>query len=396
MPAGARVVRVWMRALAAVLALGLAAACGSAGGAAGTDGPPAPLAGSGDPRLLRDVCPDRIVVQSNWFPTADVGVLYQLLGGRYKVDAARKRVSGPLVAGGVDTGVTLEVRSGGPAIGYQTVPAQMYADPAITLGVVITDEAILYSAHQPTLAVVAPLDGDPQILLWDPASHPNFNTINDIGQADTKVVYYQANTYMQYLLGSGILRASQVDGSYDGSPSQFVASRGEVVVQGYATNEPYVYQHEVRAWGKPVDYELVQNTNYPNYADTLAIRPADRARLDGCLRRLVPLVQHAQVDFLSNPQPALHRIVDIVAGYHAGFTYSQGNAEFAVHQLRDLGLVGNGGNGTLGDFDTTRLQRMVNIVVPIAKGQHKPVKANLTPADIATDDYIDHSIGLPR
>jgi hypothetical protein len=97
---GLRVVAVRMWVLAAVLALGLTAACGSAGGAAGADGSPVPLAGSGDTRLLRGVCPDRIVVQSNWFPTADVGVLYQLLGGRYQVDAARKRVSGPLVAGG--------------------------------------------------------------------------------------------------------------------------------------------------------------------------------------------------------------------------------------------------------------------------------------------------------
>jgi hypothetical protein len=390
------VVGARVRLPAALLALCLTGACASGGVATGSGGSAAPLAGSGDPRLLRGVCQDRIVVQSNWFPTGDVGALYQSLGGRYQVDPDHKLVSGPLVARGVDTGVTLEVRSGGPAIGFQAVPAQMYADPSITLGVVITDEAILYSARQPTLGVVAPLDGDPQIILWDPATHRDWNTLNDIGQTDTTVVYYQGNTFMEYLIGSGILRRSQVDGSYDGTPSRFVASGGKIAIQGYATNEPYVYQHEVRAWRKPVAYALVQDTNYPNYADTLAIRPADRPRLDGCLRKLVPILQGAQVDFLAHPEPALRRIVEIVRAYHAGFTYSQGNAEFAVRQLRSLGLVGNGSNNTLGDFDTDRLQRMLNIVVPIVKSEHKPVKDRLTPTDIATNDYLDHSIGLPR
>ena len=209
-------------------------------------------------------------------------------------------------------------------------------------------------------------------------------------------VFHQANTYMQYLIGTGILRASQVDGSYDGSPSRFVASRGQVVVQGYATNEPYIYEHEVRAWGRKVAYALVQDTNYPNYADVLAIRPADRLRLDRCLKRLVPIIQQAQVDFLTHPEAALRRIVAIVDAYHPGFTYSRGNAEYAVHQLRDLGLVGNGSDGTLGDLEPGRLLRMIKIVAPIAATQKKKLKPGLSPTDLATNDYIDRSIGLPR
>ena len=59
-------------------------------------------------------------------------------------------MTAPLVAGGTDTGVELEIRSGGPAIGFQQVSAQMYADKTITLGLVSTDEAIQNSAQQPT------------------------------------------------------------------------------------------------------------------------------------------------------------------------------------------------------------------------------------------------------
>ena len=41
----------------------------------------------------------------------------------------------------------------------------------------------------------------------------------------------------------------------------------------------------------------------------LAIRTGDRGRLDGCLRRLVPILQRAQVAFMADPRPALDRIV---------------------------------------------------------------------------------------
>jgi hypothetical protein len=371
----------------------LVAGCGGGAGP-GAVVPLAPLASPGDPRSLHGICPDPVVVQSNWYPTADVAALYQLLGDGYRVDANHKRVSGRLVAGGVDTGVGLEIRSGGPAIGFQQVPAQMYLDKSITLGMVITDEAIQYSADQPTTAVVAPLDGDPQILIWDPATYPRWNSIVDIGQTDVTVVYYQGATYMEYLVGTGILRRRQVDGSYDGTPARFTARRGALVFQGYATNEPFVYEHEVAAWGRPVRYQLISETNYPQYANTLAIRTGDRDRLDACLRRLVPLVQQAQVDFLTRPDPTLARIVAIVRAFHSSFSYSQGNAEFAVHQLRDLDLSGNGNNHTLGDFDTARLQRMIDIVVPIITAARKPVRAHLTPADLATNDYIDPGVRL--
>jgi hypothetical protein len=376
----------------ALVAVVVSSGCGGPGEQA-VAGRAGQAAAAGDARNLKGVCPDRVVVQAGWLPQAELGELYQLLGS-YTVDTRRKRVSGPLLAGDVDTGVTLEVRSGGPATGYVPVSALMYQDTTITFGTRPTDESIMFSATLPTQSVLAPLDGDPQILLWDPATYPGFNSISDIGQTPTTVVYLQGNTYMNYLTGTGILRPGQVEGSYDGTPARFVTSGGKVVIQGYATNEPYLYEHEVHAWGRPVAYQLVQDTNYPNYANMLAIRARDRDRLDGCLRRLVPIIQQAQVDFLTRPEPTLARIVNIVAAYDTGFTYTPGNAAFGAHQLRDLGLAGNGADHTLGDTRTDRLQRLIDIITPIAAGQHKPVKTGLAPADLATNDYLDPAIGL--
>jgi hypothetical protein len=380
-----------IRVAAVATALLTVLALSACGGGAGVEPGPSRVVGAGD-RNLQGVCPRKVVVQSNWYPTVDTATAWSLVGPGYRIDTDKKRIVGPLVAHGVDTGIDIEVRAGGPAIGFQQVSAQMYADPSITLGYVVTDEAIAYAAKQPTLSVIATLEIDPQVLIWDPATYPQFNTIGDIGQTDVRVLFYSGAVYMDYLLGSGILRRSQVDGSYDGSPATFVADGGQTVVQGYATNEPYTYQHEVPAWGKPVQSALIYDTGYPNYANTLAIRPADKDRLAPCLARLVPILQQAQVDFLTAPSPAIDLIVELARAFD--FNYSRGNAEYGARTLLGEGLAGNGDDRTLGNFDAARLQRLIDIVHPILRTQGKEPKADLRPADLATDEFIDRSIGL--
>ena len=84
------------------------------------------------------------------------------------------------MASGKDTGVKIEVRSGGPAIGFQSVTSQLYGDPNVLLGYVSTDEQISNSSTFPTKAVVAPFNINPQIIMWDPATYPNVKTIADL------------------------------------------------------------------------------------------------------------------------------------------------------------------------------------------------------------------------
>ena len=385
------------RLVAAVLVVAVAvgSAAGCDGGTAGAGGQPAGrAAASGDPRSLRGVCPDTVVVQSSWFPEVEHAVAYQLVGAGYRFDAGHKSLTGPLVAAGVDTGVKLQIRAGGPAIGFQKVSAQMYADPSVTLGMVNSDEVIQQSATTPVLAVMAPLDLDPQVILWDPAAHPDWNTISDIGQTDAKVLYYQGSPFMDYLLGSGILRASQVDGAYDGSPARFVASGGRIAAQGYATNEPYLYEHEVRQWHRPVRYALVNDTGYPNYANMLTIRVRDRDRLSGCLAKLVPMMQRAQVEFVRRPDPTVRLILAAVNAYRGGFFYSRALADYAVRVMVREGIVGNGGNRTLGDIDTGRISRLLRILAPILASQRKPVPPGLRVEDLVTNGYVDRTIAL--
>jgi len=371
----------------------VAAGCTNGGGEETTGGSNAPQAAAGDRLNLKDVCPAIIVVQTDWFPESEYGVYYHMVGPNPKVDTNKKLVNGPLVAEGQDTGVRIEVRSGGPATGFELVSAQMYKDKNITLGQVNTDEAVRFSGKQPTLAVAAPMEISPFMIMWDPKEYPQFNIIADIGQSNAKVLYFEGDTYMEYLIGSGILRRSQVDPSYDGAPARFVGAKGKLTQAGFATSEPYLYEHDINGWKRPVKYALVNDTGYPFYPQTLSIRPADKDKLAPCLKKLVPIVQRAQVDFLKNPDKTNQFIIDIVREYNTDWTYSEGLANYAIDKMRQ-DFVNNGPDSTLGNFDQTRVQRIIDIVTPILVSQRAAPKEGLKPEDIFTNEFIDASIGV--
>jgi hypothetical protein len=347
---------------------------------------------TGDRLDLSGVCPDPIVVQTDWFPETEYGVYYHMLGPNPTVDTKKKLVRGPLVAEGRDTGVQLEVRSGGPATEFKLVSEQMYTDKGITLGQVNTDEAIRLAAKQPTLAVVAPMEISPFMIMWDPEVYPEFNIIADIGQTDAKVLYFEGDTYMEYLIGTGILRRGQVDGRYDGSSTKFLAGKGEITQAGFATSEPYLYEHDPK-WGKKLNYALVNDTGYPFYPQALSIRAADKEKLAPCLEKLVPIVQRAQVDFLQNPKKTNDFIIRTVEAYDDFWTYSTGLADYAIDKMRQ-DFVNNGTDRTLGNFEAARIQRLIDIVTPILVGQRAPTKPGLRPQDLYTNEFIDPNIGI--
>jgi hypothetical protein len=379
-------------ALVAVLVLALVGAACSGGD--DQTAAPSPAAQSGDALDLKSVCPDPIVVQKDWQPESEHGFLYNLVGKGYKVDTDKKKVIGPLVAQGRPTGVNIEIRTGGPAVGFEPVPAVMYSDPAIHLGYVATDEAVQFSAKQPTTAVFAQMDISPLAIMWSPENHPEFNTLVDIGQTDTQVLYTKGLSYMEFLVGSGILKRSQLNGSYDGSPALFVQSGGKAALQGFATSEPYLYEHEIKQWGKPLKYYLINDAGYPVYFSSMSVRAADKAKLAPCLKKLVPILQRSQADFISKPGPAIDVILDLVQQYKTGWQYSKGLAEYSAGAMKTQGIVGNGTDKTLGNFEMARAQKVIEIMTSVMAGQKKPIAQGLKPEQIVTNEFIDSSIGL--
>jgi hypothetical protein len=337
------------------------------------------------------------VVQTDWNPEAEHGGQYQLVGPNPAINTGAKEVTGELLAhGGVDTGVQIQIRAGGPAIGYQTVSSQMYKDPTITHGYLGTDEQVALSQTNPTVAVMAGLQISPQIIQWSPAAHPAWKTIADIGKTSDKVLYYQGASYMDYLLGNGILRKSQVDGSYDGTPTAFVASGGQYAVQGFATAEPYIWSHDVAAWDKPMKYELIADAGFNFYQQEIGVRKNALPGLTACLKKLVPIMQQAIVDYIANPAPTQKLILQLVTAYNNGWVYTQGTADYAVATMKKLGIVGDAPDGTLGAFTDSRVQQLIGILAPIYKAQGKQTLPGLKPSDIVTDQFIDPSVSLKR
>ena len=347
---------------------------------------------------LSDVCPETIVIQTDWNPESEHGHLYQLLGDTYTIDAGAKSVSGPLLASGEYTGVDVEVRSGGPAIGYQTVSSQMYQDEDITLGYVSTDEAIQLSSETPTKAVYAPLDISPIMVMWDPATYPDIESIDDVAPAleSTGGVwrYFGGSAYVEYLKSAGLASDAILDGSYDGTPANFISSGGTDMQQGFASAEPYIYENEVSAWGKPVDFALIHDSGWETYQSSVSVRSGDFEELTPCLEKLVPVLQQAGVDYFADPAPANALILELVTEFDNGWTYTEGVAEFAVEQQLELGLAGNGTNDTYGDFDDTRLSEFYDKAEVVYTDMGTPPADGFTVDDLYTNEFIDPSIAL--
>jgi hypothetical protein len=338
---------------------------------------------------LKGICPDKIVVQTDWFPQPDQGGTFQLIGPGGKVDKKKGTYTGPLGK----TGVQLEIRAGGPYIGQQQPVAQMYAHSDIMFGFADTADQIRNSGKLPTVAVMAPMEKSPVGVVWDP-KHYQFKSWADIKRSKATVLYFEGDTWMDFLLSRGLLDHGQVDGSFDGSPNRFVSSGGSVVEEAYATDK-WKYQHTMRGWMKPVNFLLAYNAGYKAYQSSIVTRPSTVTKYAACLKKLVPLWQQAVVSYVRNPKPVNNELLKIVKELASYWTLTPGGVADAAKTMRQLNIVGNGSNRTLGDFDLQRVQDVIHQFVPMFEKRNvKTMKANLKAQDIVTNRFIDQRIHL--
>jgi hypothetical protein len=368
-----------------------AAGTGTTGIAPQTTAGGAATTGGGAAADLASVCPDPIVIQTDWFPESEHGALYELIGEGYEVDVDQRVVRGPLVAGGEDTGIEIEVRTGGPAIGGQAVAAVTYADDSITLAYANTESQVLQWDDTPLLSVVAPLEINPQIIYWDPATYPDVETLADLGEENVTINVFPAGVFSDVFVGNGTWSRDQVDPSYEGSPARFIAEDGAIAQQGFASAEPYTYEHVFEEWMKPVAYQTLHDAGFQVYSQTLAVRAAELEELRPCLEQFVPIVQQAAIDFVNAPDRANAIIIDAVDQYDDFWVYDQGLADYSVQTQVDLGLVGNGPDETLGNIDEARVQTVID---QMRDDAGLDVPDGLVAADLFTNDFIDPNIGL--
>ena len=378
-------------ALTAVAAMTLAACGGSDSESSDTTAPAVAPAGVD---LVAAGCPATVSLQTDWNPEAEHGNLYQLIGPGYTIDKTKLRVTGDLMAGGKTTGVKVEVRAGGPAIGYGQVTAELYKDPTILLGFISTDEGVSNSVEFPTKTVVAPFNINPQIIMWDPATYPEAKTIGDLKAPGVKVRYFDGAAYMDYFTQTEILTKKQVDATYDSTPASFIAAGGKDAQQGFGTSEPYFYEKVLKDWMKPIAYQYIHDAGWTAYAQSLGGTPENVEKYDTCLTALVPVIQQAAVDYIASPDTANAIVLDAVAQYNNGWAYDAGQAAAAVEKMQADKLVANSPDGTLGSFDMDRVTAFIATATPVFTASGAKVKEGLTAEDIVTNKYVNPAIKL--
>jgi len=267
----------------------------------------------------------------------------------------------------------------------------MYQNPEIYLGYVATDDAVQAAAKFPTKAVVAPLDINPQVLIWDPATL-TVSGWPDVAKTKAKIIYIEGMPFMDYLISKGFVTKAQLDASFVGTPSRFVAERGKIIQQGYASNEPYRWEHDVPGWKKPVKFLLVHDSGYQIYPQGLAVRAAQLASSSACLKLLVPIIQRAQVAYMNEPGPTNDALVKIAAELAGGPPITAPANAAAVKSMKELGLSGNGPDQTLGNFDLARVDRTIALLKPIFAARGVKLPDNLAAGDIVTNEFIDTTI----
>ncbi|MBD8078864.1 hypothetical protein [Cellulosimicrobium arenosum] len=380
-------------ALVPLVALGACASEGTTDAGSGGGDLDVAAAEADGPLDLSGVCPATVVMQQDWQPESEHGAMYSLVGADYTVDTDTKSVTGSLVAQGVDTGVDVEVRPGGPNVNFQPVPSLMYLDDSILLGAVTTDAQITALADNPVVTVASQLTTSPQIVMWDPESHDGATTIEEAA-ADGDPLVSSGDVFPRLLESQGIITESQIDLSYEGTPQRFVSDPA-IMQQGFATAEPYIYENEIPQWSKPVGYQLLADVGYSVYPEALTVRADTLEENADCLARLVPIMQQSQIDYLADPDTTNELIVDLVEQYQTGWTYSTGVADFSVQAQKDQGLVTDDpASGVFGQIDPERMGEIVDTFGPILVDAGQITSADIDPESLYTNEFIDDSISM--
>ena len=339
---------------------------------------------------LADVCPSPLVVQTDWFPESEHGALYELIGEGYEIDKNNGIIVGPMVLGGTDLGIDWEVRAGGPFLGGSSVSEHMALDSSIHLGYASTDQQVNHWDVTQLVSVVAPLEKNPQMVMWDLDTYPDVTGIRDIGERGIIVQVFGGGTFPDVFIAQGIWDEDKVDKSYTGSPARFITD-GDIAQQGFASAEPYQYEFVHTDYGKAVGFELLHDAGFEIYSQTIGVRNGQIEEMRPCLERLVPIIQQASVNFDASPERANAVIVDTVTTYDTWWTYSPELAAFSVQAQRDYGLVGDGPDNIAANMEGSRYEKTLN---DMRDAGMEGIDPDLTADQLFTNEFIDPNISF--
>jgi len=372
-------VKLGSRLPLALLPLALAACGGDA-----TTAPTITMDSTSTPTLT--ACPETIVFQSDWFPQAEHGGLYQLMGQDYSTSKDSGATVGALEINGTDTGRRIEIRAGGPYL-QSPVVTEMYVDDSITMGYVGTDVAVTRYVDAPTIAVFNALNINPQVVLWNADEHPEVSTIAEAAEVVESIYVFGEPAWMRYFINQGIVDPNKVDSGYQGNP---LLATDNVAHQGFITSEPYKYAN-LDSGPITTQQVLIHDLGWNSYAQNLAVRSDRLEDLRPCLEELVPVLQQAQIDYVKDPERANEIIVSAVAALDSYWTQTPESTTASVIAQKEYGIIGNGDTPTFGDLETDRIQDFLGKIIPIARERGIDVP-DLSPSDVATNEFLDPTI----
>lgn len=252
---------------------------------------------------LVDVCGESLVIQTSGRPSIGVGPLYALLGPSPAVDVDRQAVSGPLIrADGTVEDVDLELRSGGPGVGFRSPIAVMANDDTIDLAHASMAVAVRDRSTLSTSAVMSLTDRSHDAVIIDPATYPDISDIVAVGAQGIEVRHVTDSPVIRFLTATGALTSDQLVGGSDGGPASFVAAQGAIAQQGDLLIEPALLA-SLPQWGRPVTALPAADAGWLSLDDLLVADTESERLSDDCLGRLVPVVQSSIAAYVADPTP---------------------------------------------------------------------------------------------
>ncbi len=335
---------------------------------------------------LADVCPTTVAIQTDSLPDPAVGPLHLLLGPDQLVDVATQGVSAPLVrVDGTVEDVVLEIRSGGPAIGFRDPLVLLDEDPELLLAQVSTAVALRNAGAVASVGVVTLTDRSHDALIVDPATYPGLKTVEAVRDAGIEIRHVTDEPFITFLTATGSLAPEQLVAGFDGEPAAFVQSNGAIAQQGDLLVEPALLT-ALPQWDRPVTAIAAADAGWAVYDDSLAARPIDIDERQTCLGRLVPLIQEAIAAYGNDPGPTNVKMADLRARFAPLARLTAELMDAGVASGRETGVFGAGTNATLGDFETDRLEAFLPQWATALGIDAPPVD------DLVTNEFIDPTI----
>jgi hypothetical protein len=348
---------------------------------------------------LADVCPSPLIIQKDWLMQVEQGPIIQMIGSGGTMETGVYK--GPLGS----TGIELMILEGGGGIGMgdgETAFSTLFTGNSKAgvlphLGYNELDNAFIFSERFPTVGIFAPLDVAPTSLFWDQGTYPDgFATIDDLkafAESDAGKIYLSTitRTFGKFFVESGIPSDVFIEG-YRGDGENFLVNNGTWLNQGFSTSEVYKFANG-NNWEKPIDFVSLFDLGYTVYTGMLSVSKNRLEELSPCFEKVVPIMQQAAIDFANDPAEVIETVVAFNEGNFSApwWNTSLELSTWASNALVEQGLIGNGPNDVIGDFDMDRSASFLSLIQ--ADFDDRAME-NVTPDDVITNQFIDPSIGF--